>query len=242
MHRGIEWLLPLMGLQEVCMEKRTALRDSVLSALGHAYALRQEDLGADAHLSAKGMAFDTESWEIPGIGHLCVMRMNAFLGLMRMETVILAPTHVDVPLFNLDWVKAFGTETQIAELYDTQLSPWPDECREAFEFARARYADVPDAPAGEPHWYDGILYPCSFHKKGRGVTQRLSSAAQDYLTIYTELLAAAPNCDSTEKAAKVRAFAERLFEEGGPAVNQVTKLFGKQTANRLVVQHMYGVR
>ena len=227
---------------EAFMAKRTALRDSVLAALERTYALRQEDLGADAHLSAKGMTFVTESWEIPDIGHLCVMQMNAFLGLMRMETAVIAPTGVDVPLFNLDWVKAFGTETQIAELYDTQLTPWPDECHEAFEFARDQFADLPDAPAADPRWYDDILLPCSFHKKGRGLTERMSRAAQDYLTVYTELLAAAPACDSTAKSAKVQAFAQRLFEEGGPAVNQVTKLFGEQTARRLILRHMYGVQ
>ncbi len=224
------------------MAKRTALRNSVLSALGRTYELRQEDLGSDAHLSAKGMTFETESWKIPGVGHLCVMQMKAFLGLMRMETVIVAPTDVDVPLFNLDWVKAFGTETQIAELYNMQLVPWPDECNDAFECARNQYADLPDAPAGEPHWYDDILYPCSLHKKGRGQTERMSNAAQDYLTTYVELLAAAPTCNPKKKAAKVQSFAERLFEEGGPAVNQVTKLFGKQTARRVILQHMYGVK
>ena len=224
------------------MAKRTTLRDSVLAALGGTYALQQEDLGADARMSAKGMTFETESWEIPEVGHLCIMRMNAFLGLMRMETAVIAPTSVDVPLFNLDWVKAARTETQIAELYDTQVQPWPDECHEAFEFARAQYADLPDAPGGEAHWYDDILYPCSFHKKGRGLTERMSRAAQDYLTIYAELLAAAPACDSTEKAAKVQSFAEKLFEAGGPAVDQVTKLFGEQTAKRLILQHMYGVQ
>ena len=86
------------------MAKRTTLRDSVLAALGRTHALTQEDLGGDACLSAKGMTFETESWEIPGIGHLCVMQMNAFLGLMRMETAVIAPTDVDFPLFNLDWV------------------------------------------------------------------------------------------------------------------------------------------
>ena len=224
------------------MAKRTALRDSVLAALERNHELKQEDLGSDARLSARGMTFETESWEIAGVGHLCVMRMRAFFGLMRMETVVIAPTEVDVPLFNLDWVKAFGAETQIAELYDTQLQPWPNECHEAFEFARAQYADLPDAPAGDPRWYDDILYHCSFHKKGKGMAERMSRAAQDYLTIYTELLAAAPACDSAAKEAKVRAFAERLFAEGGPAVDQVTKLFGEQTARRLILQHMYGVR
>lgn len=227
---------------EEFMAKRRALRESVLVELGKTHALQQEDLGADARLTAKGMTFETESWRIPEVGHLCVMRMNAFFGLMRMETVIIAPTEVDAPLFNLDWVNAFGTETQIAELYDTQLVPWPDECHDAFECARARYADLPDAPAGEPHWYDDVLYPCSFRKKGRGMTERLSSAAQDYLAVYAELLAASPACDSAEKAQKVRTFAQRLFEEGGPAVNMVTKLFGERTARRVVVQHMYGAR
>ena len=223
------------------MAKRTPLRDGVLAALERTHALRQEDLGADARLAAKGMTFETESWEVAGIGHLCVMRMNAFFGLMRMETAVIAPTEVDFPLCNLDWVKAFGTETQIAELYNTQLVPWPDECHDAFEHARDQYADLPDAPAGDPHWYDDVLYPCSFHKKGRGLTERMSRAAQDYLAVYAELLAAAPACDPAQKAAKVRAFAERLFEEGGPAVSQVTKLFGEQTARRLILQHMYGV-
>ena len=229
------------------MTKRMTLRDGVLNALGRTYTLRQKDLGADAHLSAKGMAFETESWEVVGVGHLCVMRMNAFVGLMRMETAIIAPTAVDAPLFNLDWVKALGTETQIAELYDTQLVPWPEECHDAFEFVRAQYADVPDAPAGDARWYDDVLYPCSFHKKGReligrkGLTERMSRAAQDYLTVYAELLEAARPCDQAEKSARVRAFAERLFEEGGPAVDQVTRLFGGQTAKRLILQHMYGV-
>lgn len=223
------------------MSKRITLRDGVLTALGRTHALTQDDLGADARLSAKGMTFETESWEITGIGHLCVMRMSAFLGLMRMETAVIAPTDVDAPLFNLDWVKAFGAETQIAELYDTQLVPWPDECLDAFEFARAQYADVPDAPAGDARWYDDMLYPCSFHKKGRGLTERMSRAAQKYLTVYAELLAASRPCDPAEKSARIRAFAERLFEEGGPAVDQVTKLFGEQTARRLILQHMYGV-
>jgi len=224
------------------MAQRPELRNSVLAALERNHTLIQENLGTDARLSKKGMTFETESWEIQGIGHLCIMRMNAFLGLMRMETAVIAPTGVDVPLFNLDWVKAFGNESQIAELYDTQLQPWPDECLEAFEFAGGRYADLPDAPAGEARWYDDILYPCSFHKKGRGLTERLSRAAQDYLEVYAELLASAPACNAPAKAAKVRDFAERLFAEGGPAVDQVTKLFGEQTAKRLILRHMYGVR
>ena len=224
------------------MAQRTDLRVSTLAELQRKFTLKEEDLGADARLSAKGMSFDTESWEIQGIGHLCVMRMKAFFGMMRMETAVIAPTCVDAPLFNLDWVKAFGNETQIAELYDTQLAPWPDECQSEFLRLRDGIADLPDAPNETAHWYDSILYPCSFHKKGKGMTERLSGAAGDYLKTYVGQLADAQPCDKTAKQAKVQAFAERLFAEGGPAVDQVTKLFGEQTAKRLILQHMYGVR
>jgi hypothetical protein len=169
------------------------------------------------------------------------MKMKAFFGLMRMETAIIAPARIDMPLFNLDWVGAFGYETQIAELYDTQLQPWPDECQNVFECLLQRDADLPNASSDEERWYDSILYPCSYHKKGKGLTERFSNAAHDYLVAYVDQLPSAPACDEHEKAAKVQAFAERLFDEGGPAVDQVTKLFGQTTARRLVVQHMYGV-
>ncbi len=56
------------------------------------------------------------------------------------------------------------------------------------------------------------------------------------------MIAEAPACSEKEKGEKVRAFAETLVEKGGPAVDTVTKLFGAETARRLILGHMYGVR
>ena len=44
-----------------------------------------------------------------------------------------------------------------------------------------------------------------------------------------------------EKRRKVHDFAGHLYEEGGQAVNMLTKLFGKETPERVILQHMYGV-
>ena len=213
----------------------------VRTRLEKQYALKKEDLGADARLSAKGMVFETESYEIPDLGHFCILRMNAFLGLMKMETAVLAVTGKDVPLLNLDWVRAFGKETQIVELYDTQLTPYPDEALEEFDALRRRDDDLPGMSSGG-RWYDAILYPCSYHKAGKKLTERLSAAARDYTAVFLRQLAEAPACDAQAKQAKNRAFAERLFAEGGPAVDQVTKLFGAETAKRLILRYMYGVK
>ena len=224
------------------MAKKQGLGDMVRELLAQRCTLKREELGADARLAKKGMVFDTEAYEIPELGHFCILRMNAFLGLMKMETAVLAADAKDVPLLNLDWVRAFGKETQIVELYDTQLEPWPETAFAEFDAIRRRDGDLPDPPAQGAHWYDAILYPCSYHKAGKGLTERLEAAARDYTEVFLRQLEAAPACDAGAKREKTRAFAERLFAEGGPAVDQVTKLFGAETAKRLILQYMYGVR
>ena len=222
------------------MEKTQGLGKRFVALLQKHYTLEREDLGADARLSKNGMVFETEAYQIPGLGHFCLMRMNAMLGLMKMETAVLAVTEKDVPLLNLDWVRAFGKETQIVELYDTQLAPFPGKAQEEFDKIRRRDDDLSDVKSA-PHWYDSILYPCSYRKAGKGLTQRLAAAANDYTELFLRCLDEAPECDVAKKKEKVTAFAERLFAEGGPAVNQVTKLFGQKTAKRLILRWMYGV-
>ena len=207
--------------------------------LGEHFPLEKKDIGADAHLAKNGMVFETEVYAVGYVGQLCILRMKAMLGLMRMETVVITPANRDLPLINLDWVKALGKETQIAELYDTQLAPYPEEALAAFEAVRQQGADLEEVPS-TPHWYDAVLYPCSFHKAGKGLSERFSSMAEAYLRVYAGQLALAVSCDSAKKAEKNRAFAQRLFDEGGPAVDQVTKLFGRETAERLILKYMYG--
>ena len=224
------------------MSSTQGLGDMVRTLLAQQYTLKKEELGADARLAKKGMVFETEAYEIPDLGHFCILRMNAFLGLMKMETAVLAVTGKDLPLLNLDWVRAFGRETQIVELYDTQLAPYPEALLAEFDALRRRDGDLPAQEAKGTHWYDAILYPCSYHKAGKGLTERLAAAARDYTETFLRQLANAPACDAQAKQAKNRAFAERLFAEGGPAVDQVTKLFGTETARRLILHHMYGVK
>ena len=223
------------------MGKHNSIGELTKKRLAQRYPLRQKDLGADAHLKKSGFAFDTEAYAVEGVGHLCVMRMKAMLGLMQMETVVLSVQEKDLPLFNLDWVGAAGKETQIVELYDTQLAPWPEAAQAPFAALSARDADLADYSSGKAHWYDAILYPCSYHKTGKGVSERLFKAAADSLDAYLAQLEAAPACGADEKRAKVRAFAEELFAQGGPAVDQMVKLFGRETAGRVILQAMYGV-
>ena len=222
------------------MSKHIDLGQYTVDSLGRCFELVPEDTGGDARRSRRGMTFETRSWEIRGIGHLCVMRMNAFLGLMKMETIVIAPSEADLPLYNADWVKAFGTETQIVELYDTQLEPWPEKSQEKFLDIKAEFTDLADGATGD-HWYDSVLYPCSVHKKGKGLTDRFNILAKAYTDLLAAELAAAEKCPADEKRARVSAFAHKLVENDGPAVSMMAKLFGTETMRRIVLKHMYGV-
>ena len=221
------------------MSKHADLGTMVLGALEGRYPLEKQDVGADARLSKSGMVFETESYRIQDLGHLCVLRMKAFLGLMKMETVVLAVREKDLPLLNLDWVSAAGKETLIAELYDTQLQPLSDKALGRFQALKDRDGDLPNREK-KPHWYDAILYSCSYDHAGRGLSQRFNAAAEGYVKEFLSLAETAPVCDAAEKNAKIRSFAETLIRQGGPAVDMMTKLFGAETAGRVILSHMYG--
>ena len=209
------------------------LGHTVLRELERAFSAEKEDIGADASLKKGPFRLETESYRLPGLGHYCILRMTALLGLMKMETLVLAPTERDLPLLNLDRVRVLGKDTQIAELYDKSQA--------VFRSLRERNADLPEQEAKEPHWYDEILYPCSFHKAGKGISARLDKAALDFATAYIVQLKEAEPCDGAAKKEKVAAFAVTLFSQGGPAVDTIVKLFGRETAERLILHHMYGV-
>lgn len=206
------------------------------------FTLTQKDIGSDAVMKRKGFKFFTSVYTIEGIGQLCTMRMKAFGGVVRMETVFISSDSRDVPLFNMDWVGAGGSETFITELYDVQLEPYPEESLIDFQVIKECDSDLKDKKNDEPRWYDDIVYPCSYHKHGRMATDRFTDASVKYLKTFIAQLEGAPTCDPQAKAEKRREFAERLYSEGGPAVDLWKELFGEETAERMLLENIYAVK
>ncbi|MBQ9870528.1 MAG: hypothetical protein IJM27_01225 [Eubacterium sp.] len=214
----------------------------VLQLLSKKYPINVCDIGDDARLSKKGINLLTESYDVQGLGHLCIMRMTGLAGLMGMETVVLSTTTKDVPLLNLDWLCIFGKEIQIAELYDVQIEFQPERLLSKFQQIKDRDAEIKDYTSDETHWYDDIRYSCAYGKMGRRkVSGKLHRAGRDCARVFLAQTAAAPDCDPTVKMEKVRDYAEKLYAGGGPAVDMITGMFGEETAKRLVLRHMYGV-
>ena len=214
------------------------MNELLLDRLKKEYKVEQLDIGKDAVLSKKGMRFETASYEVKGLGHLCMMSMKAMLGLMKMETAVLTSTEKDLPLFNLDRVSAMGKKTQLVEFYDNQIKPLDNEAYDGFMKIKETAEKFEDYVSGE-HWYDSILYPFTYAQKN-GNDKTFDAVCVKYIDAYLKLAKEAKECDPAQKKQKAEAFAEELFRQGGPAVDQFKKLFGEQTAKRVVLHHMYG--
>ncbi len=200
--------------------------------------LTKRDVGKDAVLRKKGVKLSVEVYDIEEAGRLCILRVKAPFGIVRSEAVVISANKRDMPLFNADWFSIFGRETQICELYDVQTAPYPQERLDEFGRIKERDSAIKDMET-EPHWYDDLLYPCSYHKKG-GASERFTDAVFAYLRTYIAQLSSAPECDPLAKQEKINEFAERLLAEEGPAVSMIKGTFGDEAAETIIVGYMYG--
>ena len=145
------------------MKETKTLNLLIKDRFARSYTLVPEDIGEDACVSKNGTTLYTECYNAGTTGHLCLLTMSAMFGLMKMETAVFSPKDRDIPLINLDRVRFMKKETLISELYDIQTEPYPEACLEEFNRIKQADSDLADYVSGKDHWYDDILYPCSYH-------------------------------------------------------------------------------
>ena len=93
--------------------------NKILNLIGQRYALKEKNIGEFSTFKAKGMSFVCNAYEAEGLGHVSVMQAKGFFGLMKMDTVVIAPENRDLPLLSYDRIVAMGNDNLIIELYDT---------------------------------------------------------------------------------------------------------------------------
>ena len=98
----------------------------ILNLIKSKYPLTPIEAGDMATLKASGMKFSVEAYKAEGLGHVSVMRAKGFFGLMKMDTLIINPTAIDLPLYSYDRILAMGNDTLIVELYDTIVGDYSE--------------------------------------------------------------------------------------------------------------------
>lgn len=215
------------------------MTEKLLSAIAEQYPLTEMDTGEYASLKANGMKFRIRAYRAEGLGWVSVMTAAGFFGLMQMDTLIINPTGIDMPLLSYDRVHAMGNDTLIYELYNTLLGP---AALTATAEAKSGGSALPDHDLGT-HWYDGIKLPESLSKKGKKHhTVPFDVLAKNYLGAYLADCAAAPACDAQAKQEKASVYVEGLLTHGGPSTDVFKKAIGEEKTAHLFRQILFGTR
>lgn len=206
--------------------------DKLLSLIGERYPLTDAD--SISGLKASGMKFDIKSYKAEGFGHVSVMTAKGFFGLMKMDTLIVNPCELDLPLYSYDRIFAIGNDVLIVELYDTLTNP------DAFVMPDVKkgYTDLVERDPGE-HWYDSIKLPVSISKKGKKLnTPRMNELATEHFMAY--LGAVAPTDNVEVKRDKASFYVEGLISKGGPSTDAFKKAIGEEKTAELFRKVLFG--
>ena len=157
-------------------------------------ALVAKDVTPWQTFSGKGMKFHLQSYDWNGCACLSYLTMRAFLGVMKMETLICTPYAKDLPLYSYDLISAFGKRILIVEVYDTQLNPVD---LSAMQAVKDTYRDLKDKPL-KPAWYYNLRLPPSTAKVG--AASRLSALVTEMTSAYIDMFSTASSVVSDAAA------------------------------------------
>lgn len=209
-----------------------------LHSIQEKYPLTEIDAGDFSKLKANGMTFTVQAFHAEGLGHVSVMRAKGFFGLMRMDTLIINPTEIDLPLYSYDRIFAMGNDTLIVELYDTLVGAY-----DADALARVKngYVDLPERDPGV-HWYDSIKLPESISKKGKkSHMPRMDQLTKEHFAAYLSSDAASVS-DQETKRQKASVYVEGLLKNGGPSTDVFKKALGEEKTEALFREILFGTK
>ena len=210
------------------------MNGSVLDLFAKNGSLVAKDVSPWQTFSGKGMKFRLQSFDWDGCACLSHLTMRAFLGTMRMETVICTPYAKDLPIFSYDFINAFGRRTLLVEVYDTLVHPAD---LSAMQEVKSRYGDLKDKTL-KPNWYDSLRLAPSTAKVGGA--SRLSAMAMEMTAAYIGLFPAARVVDPAERTVRNWAYVEGLIANGGTAINTIRQMLGNEAAETLFRRFLFG--
>lgn len=212
--------------------------ENILEILGKKYTLREQSAGEFALLKVKGMQFSIQRFLAEGLGNVSVMQAKGFCGLMKMDTVMINPIAVDLPLLSYDRILAMGNDTLIIELYDTLSGEYDHS---GLQMVKNTYADLPEHDLGT-HWYDNIKLEESVSKKGKKMhTAAFNSMSEAYFAAYLKSASKAVTSEMTElKKQKSSEYVEGLLKNGGPSTDIFKKELGEEKTAYLFRKILFG--
>ena len=213
----------------------------LIARIQKSFRLEEKPAGEFSSLKVGPMKFSTRHWDGGLLGNVSFMEAKGMMGLMRMETLVINPVRIDMPLLSLDLVVAMGKVTMIAELYDTTIGGFDQKSMIKVKESLSSLSDRPAAKA----WYDDIRLGCSVGKQGKkNDLEAVEKGFSDFIGAYLE---AAAGCreitEKTElekKRACANAYTDGLLEHGGPSTDVFVKKLGREKTAEFFHKVLFG--
>lgn len=212
------------------------MTSKMLDAIGKAFPLTELPCGEFAQQKVSGMKFQIRRFEAEGLGSVSVMVAKGFFGLMKMDTLIINPTELDLPLYSYDRILAMGNDTLIVELYDTLVGDYSED---GMLSVKDKFAPLPERDPGE-HWYDSIKLHSSISKKGKKISSELDEMTLEHFKAYLAS-SSAPVEDSESKKDMAAVYVNGLLEKGGPSTDVFKKELGVEKTTKLFREILFGI-
>lgn len=205
----------------------------VLDVIGKKYNLQEQGSKGFDGISVSGMKFDINSYKADGLGYVSTMVASGFLGLMKMETVIINPTEVDLPILSYDRIHAFGNDKLIAEVYDTMVEK--RSLVKPLDVKEKHSTYVAPENNSKKNWYDDVRLPETVTFKGKASdTKELDKIAVEYVEAFLDTPADKIDEEDVEtKNKKIDYYVDGLLNNGGPATDLFIKKIGKEKTTEL---------
>ena len=211
------------------------MTDKLLSLIRKKYKLTELDAKEFAKLKVSGMKFDVKAYHAEGLGHVSVMKAKGFFGLMKMDTLVIVPQDIDLPLYSYDRILAMGNDTLIIELYDTFVEKAD---LSSVSEVNNKYASLPNRDPGT-HWYDSIKLKESVSKKGKKKQAlAFNEMTVEYLNAYLNA-EAKKTSDINKKNELSNKYVDGLLENGGPSTDVFVKKLGKEKTARFFKEVLF---
>ena len=186
-----------------------------------------------------GMNFIIKQYYGKGLGNISTMEAIMPFGLMEMNSLIINPFEIDLPLLSCDRVKSFGKYTLYLEIYETRIdsSTKPDFIKDLIKLNN-EYSFKP-----KPAWYDNIRYSESIYMKTkRKDLEIIDKTINEFLNNYLKWSSIANKCDINIKIKEARKYCEGLLEHGGPSTDTFIKNKGRDYTNNLYRNILFGTK
>ena len=217
------------------------MTNKILELIKKNHTLTPKSVGDFKTFKAKGMTFQCSAFNAEGLGHVSLMRAKGFFGLMKMDTLVIAPIDKDLPLLSYDRIYAMGNDTLFIELFDTMGDKKAN--LSTLAGVKSRFTHLPErlSEGEEPkHWYDDIRLPETTSKKGKKCSAGFDAYALAYINEYLNL--EADDCDRNEKVARTDLYANGLVNNGGPATDVFKEQFGEEKTSNIIRVVLFGTK